>query len=341
MRRCKHRTAFTLIELLVVIAIIAILIALLLPAVQKVREAAARIACTNNLKQIGLAMHAFHDTYHGLPPCRVINKSATAAANYFPMATFRHTWAPFIFPYIEQGNLQKQWNFNADTTDNTVKGPAGLTNYQVAQNDISLFLCPSAPGGRKGNPTGAATDWVLGVTDYSPTSSLFNRATMAPYLDPNVTFPPAGTGPGGLSLLDGALKENLLNPLLAITDGTSNTMMMGEDAGRPQGWQLGKYLGWMHPPTPTGYRAPIGGWAQPCQLINVSGMQPGIQAPALDFPGPCAVNCQNGEDLYSFHPGVCNILLADGSVRTLSASVSLTIVCELLVPNDSYVIPPY
>ena len=67
-------------------------------------------------------------------------------------------------------------------------------------------------------------------------------------------------------------------------------------------------------------------------------MQPGIQAPTLDFPGPCAVNCQNGEDLYSFHPGGANILMTDGSVRLLSANASLTTVCELLIPNDGYVL---
>ncbi len=333
----RRVTGFTLIELLVVIAIIAILIGLLLPAIQKVREAAARSQCQNNLKQIGIAIHNFHDAYQGLPPCRVANTSQTVAGNLFPLATFRQTWAPFIFPYIEQGTLGALWNFNADTADNTVKNSQGMTNYQVAQMDVKIFLCPSAPPARKGNSTGAANGFVLAVTDYSPTSSIFNRNTMAPYL--TVTFAAAPTGPGGVTELDGALKENVLNPITAVTDGASNTMMIAEDAGRPQYWQ-GKQTLFTHPPTPTGYRAPIGGWSQPCQLINVSGMNPAVQAPALNFPGPCAVNCQNGEDLYSFHDAGANILMTDGSVRLLGASVSLTTVCELLVPTDGNALPP-
>src|SRR5262245_13509569 len=204
MRRFKHRppAAFTLIELLVVIAIIAVLIGLLLPAVQKVREAAARAQCQNNMKQIGLAMHNFHDTYQGLPPCRVMNNTATVAGTRFPLATYTHTWAPFTFPFIEQGNLQQLYNFKVDCADNTVTNAQGLTNYQVAQTDIKIFLCPSAPAGRKGNPDGAANGWVWGVTDYSPTTSLFNRTTMAPYFNPQtLTFPVGPNGPGGVSTL--------------------------------------------------------------------------------------------------------------------------------------------
>src|SRR5436190_7165964 len=109
------RSAFTLIELLVVIAIIAVLIGLLLPAVQKVREAAARMKCQNQLKQIGLAMHNYETSYGGFPPCRINNPSPFTT---FTQGKFQHTWAPYIFPYVELSALYSQYNFNVNFDDN-------------------------------------------------------------------------------------------------------------------------------------------------------------------------------------------------------------------------------
>src|SRR5947207_1010637 len=126
------RQGFTLVELLVVIAIIAVLIGLLLPAVQKVRAAAARIQCTNNLKQLGLAMHAFHDVQRGFPPAKQTKPTV-------------HTWIPFILPYIEQQPLFRRYRFDLDW-DNAATNDADPGG--VNQTELTMLLCPSAPNGR-------------------------------------------------------------------------------------------------------------------------------------------------------------------------------------------------
>src|SRR5437879_3551995 len=124
----QKRSAFTLIELLVVIAIIAILIGLLLPAVQKVREAAARAKCTNNLKQLGLGLHNFHDATGGFPPGRV-NTSAISCS-----------WPPFVLPYIEQPGIYAQWRFDQRWDDKV-----NSMNNALGQIRIPIFECPSNP----------------------------------------------------------------------------------------------------------------------------------------------------------------------------------------------------
>src|SRR2546430_1543807 len=145
----RRRSAFTLIELLVVIAIIAILIGLLVPAVQKVREAAARTQCQNNMKQLGLALHAHHDVFKSFPPAETTTPRT-------------HSWAPFILPYIEQTAVFRQYRFDLNWDDATTNDhvPGGPNSFQPP-----VFLCPSAPAGRVGARN-------RGITDYSPINQI-------------------------------------------------------------------------------------------------------------------------------------------------------------------------
>src|SRR5438105_7185338 len=144
LRRASVRpAAFTLIELLVVIAIIAILISLLVPAVQKVREAAARIQCSNNLKQLGLALHGFHDVNRGFPPAKQTKPTTQA-------------WVQFVLPFMEQQPLFNRYRFdlNWDDAKTNDADPGG-----VNQTVLALLLCPSAPNGRLASRHRGVTDY--------------------------------------------------------------------------------------------------------------------------------------------------------------------------------------
>jgi prepilin-type N-terminal cleavage/methylation domain-containing protein len=200
------RKGFTLIELLVVIAIIAVLIGLLLPAVQKVREAAGRSQCANNLKQLGLALHNYNQTFGGFPPARTTNPT--------------HGWIAFTLPYIEQENLGRRYDQSHDWTHANNDLPA---NKSLNSTDLKLLLCPLAPQGRKGANG-------RGITDYTALNDIQNNAYTSP-----PTYPADSTRLGVLGL-------NVRRKLSEIKDGASNTLLLTEDAGRNQLWRAGKRI---------------------------------------------------------------------------------------------------
>jgi prepilin-type N-terminal cleavage/methylation domain-containing protein/prepilin-type processing-associated H-X9-DG protein len=195
----RARTAFTLIELLVVIAIIAILIGLLVPAVQKVRESAARLQCQNNLKQLGLACHAYHDSYKRFPP------GYTAAGAYSEGATDTAPgwgWAAYLLPYIEQAPLFRQIDFTQP-----------IQNQAAAQAVLPLLLCPSdqvngafTVSSATGSPVA-----VLGPCSYAATVGS----------DASEVTDPTGNG---------VFYRNSKTRIADIRDGTSNTVLIGDRA---------------------------------------------------------------------------------------------------------------
>jgi len=211
----NRKRGFTLIELLVVIAIIAILIALLLPAVQQAREAARRTQCKNNLKQLGLALHNYHDTYQKFPPGRVRNTYSGITSAWY---TGNIAWMPRILAQIEQANIFQSvdWNMGQGTSATDGHGGAnGVSPTGARRQIVQGFLCPSDPGNggvpwrdQAGNTvTGAAPNAAYGHTNYAGCVGITTRL---------------GTNTPGL------FNQNTCAAMRDITDGTSNSLAVSE-----------------------------------------------------------------------------------------------------------------
>jgi len=290
----RNRRGFTLIELLVVIAIIAILIGLLLPAVQKVREAAARMTCSNNLKQIGLAMHGFESARGGLPLLRTTTSP-------------RHSWGVYILPYVEQTALADRYDWAADGN--------AATNQPVANTWLKFYACPSTPGGKR---LVTSID-VSGSTDSNPTRTGYagDYYAIFRFWDP-VVFPTI-PWPDTVGGLDGYF--NTTRKLTEITDGTSNTALVTESAGRPDYWVKGKKQPGLVPFNPFTTSPWVGG-----QGIPISS----FQSDGLATHGEYIINYSNtNSGVYSFHTGGANFVFADGSVRFIKESTSKLVVYAL------------
>jgi prepilin-type N-terminal cleavage/methylation domain-containing protein len=268
------RSAFTLIELLVVIAIIGILIALLVPAVQKVREAAARTQCANNLKQLGLALHNYHDVYKHFPAPR-----GTHIAPTYEFTEFRG-WMCEILPYIEENNLARQMYTNPWYV-------GFFANYTMP---VQMYLCPSDPRNLLNVPSGngAMTSYVGVTGSDTDVNRQFNGPTNGIF---NVSSP-------GIRLTD-------------ITDGTSNTLMLGE---RPPAADL--FLGWWGASDYDNFLSTRQLYGDP---FNSGGcVLPGLFGPG-SLNGPCDGDSNH---FWSFHTGGANWLLGDASVHFLPYSAS-------------------
>jgi prepilin-type N-terminal cleavage/methylation domain-containing protein/prepilin-type processing-associated H-X9-DG protein len=310
----SRRRGFTLIELLVVIAIIGILIALLLPAVQKVRESANRMSCQNNLKQLGLAVHNYHDAYGQLPPARV-GRDAYA------------TWPILILPYIEGQNLFTEWK---------------ISEIYQQQSDVArlttlkIFFCPSrrAPmtsppeengvDGQDGNGhlESACGDYACCDGDGKDRNTMSADGAM---ISPLVLNPNVGdNNPYPKPILSFHSRTSFAS----ITDGLSNTFLIGEkhvrhgELGKASDGDEAYYSGYSYS---SAQRS--AGW-----YIDGNGNR---QNKPLMKPDDAASTIRFG----SWHPGVCNFVFCDGSVHSIPVSIDIDTLRLLAVRNDGEPIP--
>ena len=364
----RPRRAFTLIELLVVIAIIAVLIGLLLPAVQKVREAANRAKCQNNLKQLALAALNYESANAGLPHNGITKNNSqfpfipwgsgyTAMKGDLGATQGRCSGLVPLLPYVERNDILPIYTFGLDWSD-----PSNANALVVT---FKLFRCPSSrtqdspigpyatnyiSGGNNSfappNGSGATTN-VLGGKVYptSNTTATGWSADYCPATQVKTTKDGSGAENGFVNPLvsaggtqfagigsKGAMRQNSNTKMTDLADGTSQTVLYSEAAGRNMQCYTG---GQCIPFDITKNTGMI--WADADNRITVTGSSP--DGKSAFGSGPCVMNCNNLQgDIYSFHPTMANVAFADGSVRVMKESVSISTLAALVTRGGGEIV---
>ncbi|MCE9529862.1 MAG: DUF1559 domain-containing protein [Planctomycetes bacterium] len=323
-----RRVAFTLIELLVVIAIIAVLIGLLLPAIQKVRGAASRAKCLSNMKQLALAMHTYENALGNLP----YSKRDTAP---------QRSWAPDVLPYLEQANMvsgasydlnENWWRSTSPTTG------ASIPNSNTVQLHLAIFNCPATPNQKRTqnksetppeqNKIGACGDYFvvegvnIGINAELPGDQQFSTTAD----------------------LKGVLRREAegFSKFNQVSDGASNTILLGECAGREDVWR-GRVMkaAAADKTNPNCARARGGAWATNDNPYDI-GTRVDWCTNATPIPGTMKINNSNewGHFFYSFHDSSANFAMADGSVRTIRDSASLWTIAAMCTRSGGEIASP-
>jgi prepilin-type N-terminal cleavage/methylation domain-containing protein/prepilin-type processing-associated H-X9-DG protein len=312
--KCEIQTGktsgFTLVELLVVITIIGILIALLLPAVQAAREAARRMQCANNFKQVGVAMHNYAAATGTFPPGMLFWWNRTGGCSAPPPGKpeyFGWGWAAFLLPYIEQQGIYDQFKFQGDMdTYNSPGNPNSTTlsgrNLPLGETRLTGYLCPS--DSQQGELMNYTYSTYAGHSA-KPEEDLATT-NMAGVCDSRSTYCNTGGSFKSLSEADGVMATIESCAVAKVTDGLSNTLLVGEITGGPVGSNAGR----------------------PWVNYNLWNTADGINGP-YTLPGGATSFSWTATGFSSYHPGGCHFLLGDGSVQFFSQNIDAATLAKL------------
>ncbi|TWU20702.1 Type II secretion system protein G precursor [Novipirellula galeiformis] len=324
----RSKTGFTLVELLVVIAIIGVLVGLLLPAVQAAREAARRMSCSNNMKQLGLALHNYHDTHQKFPPSGVASGSMTGGTAKPALGQTRnHRGWTMLLPFIEQAALYESFDFSVASSGcvyggggNTIDGPkpgeAGNANDIAVSTSVPAFLCPSDP-----NPT----HYTAGHSAYSISDGTTTRQGAFTNYDFSVNYFYSSTGKwSDLSLSTRSMfGMNDQSRMRDVLDGTSNSIAIAETLRNTRN---GESATW-------GYNK----WVGHGVSVSYFGINHKTDASTPLLPYRLATYMTSG----SLHPGGAQYTFGDGSVHFLTDSIDIVTLRRLDYIADGQVVPEY
>ncbi len=306
----RQNKGFTLVELLVVIAIIGILIAMLLPAVQQVREAARRTQCQNNLRQIGIAFHNHESNRMGFPPHRTMKGAGLPLAQQI-----QHGYAIDLLPYIEQGNMAALYDFN--------QSYFAEDNLPVVSITLPIFNCPTTPnyGRMVAMAVGPTPAQIIEPRRYGAAGDYYVRGSTA-------------TNSQGFTA-NAALSDSRLTRMAEIFDGTSHTILVTELSGRPDLFIRGGSQQNGEQTLQPGWSA----WAGLQTMALRAYQDDNITLAVNNNPSTwkSVVNCNNNQAIYSFHPGGANVLLCDASVQFLPDSTEVDTVFALVTRDGGEV----
>lgn len=319
----------TLVELLVVIAIIGVLVSLLLPAVQAAREAARRMSCSNQLRQIGLAVHQYHDTFRVLPRSWWLDVPPLRSFNGKP-------WGYAILPYLEQTAL-----YDTIDADRLIVDQMSPANVRLGGQTVPALVCPSgvsSPESRRytldANPAGLPfTAQDLAPADYCPTSGVRGQYARSAY----GTLAPAGRE-GVLQSVAAPISPGVDADFAAVSDGLSNTLLIGERTGGAVIYN-GGVVDAVATQNLVGLNG--GGWAD---LLSGEHWLRGARRGGIGWPpeeGDCAIDCTNarGYGFHSFHPAGALFVYADGSVNLLGDRIDPRVMASRITRRGREVDP--